>query len=269
MKASQKPEISVVMAVHNGLPYLEKAARSILGQTYRNLEFIIVDDDSTDKSWDFLVNLKDKRVKLIKNSNHLGLAASLNKGLKLAKGRYIARMDADDISLPRRLETQLNFMHAQPEVDICGSWVILIDDMGNTINHVHKPLEEKKIKQMNKWFTGIVHPTWFAKRKVFEKLSGYQTNYDMIEDMEFLNRAKNYKMANINKELLLWRSNRNRRSIKEIDKMYKKSFHFRLEQFKKGEFGLSYIPLLFRSFATTYLLPSKLKIYLNKKAGLL
>ena len=114
----KNPKISVIMSVYNGMPYLEEAARSILHQTYKNFEFIIVDDASKDKSWQFVRNLKDKRIKVIRNKKNLGLAASLNLALRLAQSDFIARMDADDISLSKRLETQLAFMLKNPKIDI-------------------------------------------------------------------------------------------------------------------------------------------------------
>lgn len=261
-------KISVIMSVYNGLPYLKEAVDSVLNQTYKNFEFIIVDDASKDKTWQYLKSLKDKRIKLIKNPKNLGLARSLNIALSKAKGEFIARMDADDICLLRRFEIQLNYMINNPKIDICGSWVKLIDEKGEIAGQVHKPKNDEKIKKMNQWITGLIHPTWFAKRKVYDKLNGYDPDFDMVEDFDFLNRARHFKMANINNELLLWRSAQNRRSKKDIQEMYLKSFRLRLKYFLEGNFGVFYFPLLIRSFITTYLFPVKLKIYLNKKMGL-
>src|SRR4030042_6096810 len=125
------PKISVIMSVYNGLPlgpqpktktassaYLKEAVESILNQTYRNFEFIIVDDASRDKSWDYLKSLKDRRIKLIRNKKNLGLAASLNIALRQAQGDYVARMDADDISLPNRFEEQIYFLQKNPKIDL-------------------------------------------------------------------------------------------------------------------------------------------------------
>src|SRR3989338_10709157 len=142
MKFSQTAKISVIMSVYNGMPYLPEAVKSILNQTYKNFEFIIIDDASTDQSTKYLRFLKDKRIKLIKNSKNLGLAASLNKALKFAKGEYIARMDADDISLPKRFEKQVKFFKKHPSVDICGTWVNLIDDVGKIIGEKKYPISD-------------------------------------------------------------------------------------------------------------------------------
>lgn len=269
MKTSSNPKISVIMSVKNGMPYLPEAVKSILNQTHKNFEFIIVDDSSTDKSWKYLKSLKDRRIKLINNVKNIGLAASLNKALKSACGDYIARMDADDISLSKRFETQIKFLETHPDISICGTWAKLIDEKNNVIGNVHKPLDDKKIKKMNMWITGIIHPSWVARSKVYEKLKGYDSDYDFAEDLDFLIRAKNFQMANIKDELLLWRSPQKRRSQKNIERMYRKSLAVRWNHFRNGYLPIKAIPYLIRSLITTFLFPTQLKIFLNKKAGLI
>lgn len=260
------PKLSILMAVYNGMPYLKDSIKSMINQTFKDFEFIIVDDASKDGTWTYLKSLKDRRIKLVKNEKNVGLASSLNKALKLSKGKFIARMDADDISLPNRLEIQMDFL-AKKGVDICGAWAKLINESGKVIGHVQKPIQDKKIKRMNQWVTGLIHPTWVAKREVFVKLNGYDPKYDMVEDYDFLIRAQNFKMANIEEELLLWRSLQSRRSHKNIEKMYRKSLSIRWHYFKEGEFGILYFPYIIRSLVTTYLLPTKFKILLNKFVG--
>lgn len=257
------------MSVYNGMSYLKEAVESILNQTYKNFEFIIVDDASTDGTWRYLTGLHDRRIKLMKNKKNLGLAKSLNKALRRAQGDYIARMDADDISLPRRFDIQVTYFENNPQIDICGAFVKLINDEGDVIGNVVKPTSDTEIKKMNKWIPGLIHPTWLVRREVFERLKGYDPRYDMVEDYEFLLRAKNFKMANIDKILLLWRSPRTRRSKKGIEKMYRQSLALRWQLFKSGDFGIFYLPFLIRSLITTYLFPTELKIFLNKKVELL
>ncbi|EKD89877.1 MAG: WbfO protein [uncultured bacterium] len=268
-KSSNNPSISVIMAVYNGMPYLQEAVKSILDQSYKDFEFIIVNDASTDGTLKYLKSLKDKRIQIINNPKNLGLALSLNRAIEKSKGAYIARMDADDISLTNRFKMQMEYLVANPKIDICGTWAKLIDENSRSIGEVHKPTNDKEIKKMNKWITGLIHPSWFGKKSVFEKLNGYNPKYDMVEDYEFLIRAKKFRMANLKEELLLWRTIRNRRSQNGIEKMYRKSLSVRLHYFKNGEFGLSYFPYLIRSLITTFLLPTRFKIFFNKKAGLL
>lgn len=256
------------MSVYNGMPYLAEAVESIFSQSYKNFEFIIVDDASTDGTWGYLKSIKDRRVILSKNDKNLGLAASLNRALKKSRGKYIARMDADDVSLAKRLETQINFMNKNPSIDICGTWVAMIDGKNRKIGKVHYPSNDKGIKQVLRRVTPLIHPTWFANANVFRELGGYLERWDYVEDYDFLIRAKKFQMANISTELLLWRSLHSRRSNKHIQKMYEKSFELRWKYFQEGKLDIAYLPFLLRSFITTYCFPSKLKIYLNRRAGL-
>ena len=114
-------KVSVLMSVYNGDRYLREAIDSILNQTLDNFEFIIIDDGSTDASNQIIKSYRDPRLKMVKNKENIGLTKSLNIGIGLCCGEYIARMDADDISLPKRLEIQYKFMDDHPEVGICGT----------------------------------------------------------------------------------------------------------------------------------------------------
>lgn len=120
------PTITVLMPVFNCELYIKDAVDSILNQTYNNFEFLIIDDASTDETVSIIKAYTDSRIKLIEKPINTGLTNSLNQGLKLAKGKYIARMDGDDISLPERFEKQITFLEKNPEVVLCGSWFNVI-----------------------------------------------------------------------------------------------------------------------------------------------
>lgn len=251
LPAGRQAQISILTSVANGMPYLVQAVESILGQTYKNFEFIIVDDASTDKSWQYLTSLKDKRIKLIRNEKNLGLARSLNIALRQARGDFVARMDADDISLPQRLQVQLDFLQKHRDVSLCGTWVRLINGQGQPIGAIHNPVS-------------LIHPTWLGRKELFLQLDGYDEDFDTAEDYQFLLRAKNYKMANIVKELLLFRRWEKRRSQKNIQRMYEKNLAAKWQFFVKSQFDISIFPSIARSLITTYLFPKKLKILLNR-----
>ena len=116
------------MSVYNSEDYLKEAIDSILGQTYANLEFIIIDDASTDRSLDIVKSYNDKRILLIKNEVNIGLAASLNKGIEIARGKYIARMDSDDISQSNRIYEQVKYLENNPDILCYGSWARYFGD---------------------------------------------------------------------------------------------------------------------------------------------
>lgn len=262
---SSAPKISVIMAVHNGVPFLAQAVKSILNQTYKNFEFIIVDDASTDKTWSYLKSLRDKRIKLIKNNKNLGLAKSLNKALDKSIGDYVARMDADDVSLPKRFETQINFLLKNSSIDLCGSWVDLINGNGQIVSEKKYPVTDSQIKKALPWYPSIIHPTFMAKATFFKNLNGYDPRFDLAEEYELLLRGKNkFKFANIPKKLLLWRLWDKRRSRVEIEKMGKVDLRIKIEAFKRGYFGPAYLIVIFRQFLMTYLFPLPVKITIAK-----
>lgn len=138
------PKVTVLMSVYNGMPYLPDSVKSVLNQTYANFELLIIEDGSTDDSLKYLKELKDQRVRIEINQTNLGMAASLNRGLLLAQGKYIARLDADDISLPERIQQQINYLENNQEMELCGSYAQAISETGEALyvwKQVSSPLE--------------------------------------------------------------------------------------------------------------------------------
>lgn len=136
------PKVTVLMSVYNGEKYLREAINSILNQTFKDFEFLIIDDGSTDSSRDIISSYGDPRIRLLGNEKNMGLTRSLNKGLTLAKGEYIARMDADDMSTYDRLEKQVAYMDTHPEKALLGGSAIVINSRSDTItrwHHLTKP----------------------------------------------------------------------------------------------------------------------------------
>ena len=154
--------ISVVMAVYNGEKYLAEAARSILDQSFRDFELIIVNDGSTDGSREIASALNDARVRLIDNPGNRGLPYSLNTGFAQAQGEYIARMDADDIAMPHRLAAQLSFMEANPQIGISGS---AIRRFGAGRGTWKPPCDDSQLKARLIWDCPFAHPTIILRRK--------------------------------------------------------------------------------------------------------
>lgn len=163
------PLISVVMPVYNAELYLDEAIQSITNQTYKKFEFIIINDGSTDKSLEIIKKYKDEysRIVLISRENK-GLVFSLNEGISKAKGKYIARMDADDISLSTRLEEQVAFMEENQEIGVCGSWVeVFGDNRKNTIWKMPKSNEELKTRLL--FSVPVAHPSVMMRKEILDK----------------------------------------------------------------------------------------------------
>jgi len=218
------PVISVVMSVYNGERYLDEAIVSILEQTYKSFEFIIINDGSTDKSLEIIESYikQDDRIVII-NRDNKGLIASLNEGIERSRGKYIARMDADDVSLHTRFEEQIKFMEKNEDVGICGSWVeSFTDDYTKTLRF---PTSDSMLKTWLFFNTSFAHPTVFMRRGLLKQYGlSYNKAFIGTEDYELWIRLSEYtKFATIPKILLRYRvleSSVTRSMDKEINKRF-------------------------------------------------
>lgn len=208
------PMISVLMPVYNGEKYLKEAIDSILNQTYTSFEFLILNDGSTDKTEEIILSYNDPRIIYIKNNQNLQIVKTLNKGIKLAKGKYIARMDADDISLPERFQKQVQFMEENSDIDLCGSWLETF--YKDRITNVSRPKTfNDDIKVALLFNTSFMHPTVFGKKSFFSELF-YNKNMVGAEDYELWIRGiDKYTYANIPLILLKYRRHANQTNTTE------------------------------------------------------
>ncbi len=172
--------VSVVMAVYNGETYLREAIDSILNQTFTNFEFIIINDGSTDKSLSILKSYTDNRIILINNEVNKGLIYSLNKGIEIAKGEYIARMDADDICLPNRFSEQLKAFQSQPNTIVVSSNYYLLNN--NTLSLIETNYTNYALKALLLFTPCFCHPTVMIKNILKEKNLFYNKEFIHAED---------------------------------------------------------------------------------------
>jgi glycosyltransferase involved in cell wall biosynthesis len=199
------PRVTVLMPVYNGEKHLREAIESILNQTFRDFELLIINDGSNDNSEKIILSYSDQRIRLINQENN-GLSNSLNKGINLSNGEFVARMDQDDISLNNRLEEQIKFMDANPDVGICGAYAIIINEKGDGVGRAVYPLKHEDIRAQLLFSSSIVHPSAIFRKSIFinnnlEYLSGKSEDYDLWY------RAGNVtRLANINKFLFKYRA---------------------------------------------------------------
>ena len=166
--------ITVLLAVHNGEPWLREAVASILAQSWREFEFLIIDDASTDTTPEFLRTLTDPRIRIVRNETNLGLTASLNRGLQLAQGDLIARQDADDVSHPHRLAKQAAFLSAHPQIAAVGSQAWLIDEHGRSLGRKDLPIGHRGIWWSHLWDNALAHSAVMFRRKAVLEAGGYE-----------------------------------------------------------------------------------------------
>lgn len=217
--------ISVIMSVFNeNSNELIKAIESILNQTYRNIEFIIILDNPENNVAKKLLNeysLKDKRIKIIINSTNLGLAKSLNKGIQVANGKFIARMDADDISLNNRLELQLRYLKKN-DLDLVSGNCYYIDEADNIIGKKSDiPTDFNIIAKLLPYGSSIIHPSVIIKTSVINELKGYR-EFEVAQDYDMWLRmiSAGYKIGSINEYIIYYRLRKKSLSYKNKYKQF-------------------------------------------------
>ena len=201
-------KITVLMPVYNGEKYLEESIDSVSGQTLSDFEIIIIDDGSTDNTRKIIEEFDDPRIRYFKNEKNLGIVDSLNRGIAEAKGKYVARQDADDISLPSRFEAQIKYLEKHPECVAVGSQMREIDKNGNFIGWRLVPLWHKDIETLSLKGRGgqIPHPTAMCRTSALEKIGGYRKRYESAEDLDlFLRLAECGRLANLPNVLVYYR----------------------------------------------------------------
>ncbi len=206
---NKAPVVSVVMSVYNGAKFLDKAINSILAQTYTDFEFLIVNDGSTDNSLNIINRAKknDSRIKIIDQENE-GLVTSLNKAISKASGKYIARMDADDISMPTRLEKQVKFLDSMSKVDILGTGFIFFNSNGSELGRQGVLVNDADIKRELCLRNPYGHGSVMMRREIFNQLGGYSNDVGPVEDYDlWLRFAKISTMAGLPDFLYKWRIN--------------------------------------------------------------
>lgn len=200
-------KISVVLATYNDEKYIKEAIDSVLDQTYRDFELIIIDDGSNDRTAEIISSYNDERIILIKNERNMGLLYSLNRGMAIAKGEYIARMDGDDICFPWRLQKQLEYMEKHQEITICGANHLVFSDGEKQIRKGLRPEDSGALKVRLLFGNPIAHSSWFIRKSDFLKYHFmYNEEFRYSQDYELIYRVlKSCKIACIQTILLKYR----------------------------------------------------------------
>lgn len=207
------PLVTVLMPVYNGEKFLNDAITSILNQTFQDFEFLIINDGSTDNSLDCINSFSDHRIKVITNKKNIGLVRTLNKGLKYASGKYIARFDQDDISLIERLEDQLKFLETNKQYSAVCSWMVTINSKGEKIHYFNQEINNYGdfLGYILTGKTPLYHPAVMYRKDDIISINGYDTGFPMAEDFDLWRRMalNKFNATFINKYHLLQRQHNN------------------------------------------------------------
>jgi len=266
-----QPFISVIMPVYNAGNFLVEAIESILNQTYKNFEFIIVDDASTDNSYKILKSYakKNKRIRLFRNKKNLGISQTVKKAINKSKGDFLARMDADDICLPNRLAKQLNYLITNPNTVAVGTQCYIIDKDGNLIGEKKFPVKFEDVYKYILKFIPVQQPTLMInKKKLPRNFQYYHDGMQTAEEVELIFKLFKYgKVENLPEPLHLYRIHNGNTSFKNL----KKTFFLTLAARVKALFIYDYKPnlsgLAFTLLQTVcvFLLPQAIVFWLYQR----
>ena len=195
------------MAMYNGEPYLRAAISSVLSQDYEDFELIVVDDGSSDDSAAIVHAVGDPRIVYHRNARNLGQTPSLNVGLRMARGDYIARIDTDDEYLPGKLGMQLAFLDANPDVAVCGTWAEIIDEHGSRTGTFRGPTSDRDVRFRLVWTSPVCHVSVLMRRDIVLAAGGYNEAYRYAADYKLWSTlvSRGHRIVSIPRELMRYR----------------------------------------------------------------
>lgn len=228
----KNPKVSVIMGVYNGGEILKSAVESILNQTFTDFEFIIIDDGSKDDSLLTLNSIDDSRLLIIQNQDNIGLTKSLNKALRLSRGLYIARQDADDLSHPDRLLKQVTFLDNHPENALVGCNALLINEHGEQIDTINLPSKNNIINTSLIKGNVFIHGSVIFRKNIVMNIGGYRENFRNTQDYDlWLRLLENHQLANLPEYLYTLRRLQTSISMQYFD--HQLTFSFLSREFYK------------------------------------
>jgi len=213
-----KPRITVLMALYNGGEYLKQSVQSILDQTHDNFEFLIINDSSTDNSLETLESFHDNRIKIHNNVSNLGQTRSLNIGLKIASGEYIARMDADDIAFPYWLDRQLKFIEKNPDCAVVSAKAAVIDSANRIVKTLNSSVSSQDIILKSLVASPINHVGSLFQKNVILDHGGYDESFKIAQDYDLWSRLLREKFQVVSTDEILMAIRVHDQSISIIEK---------------------------------------------------
>lgn len=222
--------VSVIMPVYRAEKYVEEAVRSILNQTFRDFELLVIDDKGGDSSIDIVCSIQDPRIKILENDCNRGIAYATNVGLRYAKGKYIALMDDDDIAMADRLQLEYDYLESHPEIDVVGAGEIIVDENGQVMSYRREVIcNPKRIKAEFLFQCSIHNATAMYRRDFVEKNHlFYREGFLGMQDYKFWTEcAACGQIANIDRVLTKWRkhgSNTSKKSREEYGEKHREKY---------------------------------------------
>ena len=265
MSKTEAHLVSVVMPAYNAETHIEEAINSILRQTYKDFEFIIINDASTDSTLDIIKKFskKDKRIQIISNKRNLNIGKSLNLGVAKSQGKYIARMDADDISFPNRLAQQVQLLNNNPKVAVTGGDIVLIKEDG-TILHTRKyESNSERMKKNIFRFSPFAHPTTMYRKNIFDEFNGYDPAKSPSEDIDlWIKIGSKYDFGSVTSPTLYYRTYVKSSSNKKLRQVELNTIKMRYTAYREYGYKPSLLDIMLNvcQFVTIWIFPASIRI---------
>jgi glycosyltransferase involved in cell wall biosynthesis len=263
---NNKPQVSILMPAFQCEKYVAISIESILCQTFQDFEFIIIDDCSSDKTWEIIKHYarKDPRIQAIQNDKNLGIAGNRNKLIALAQGEFIAWQDADDISCADRIAKQCEFLHNHPEVGIVGGYLQFFSEAGNA--GVRKyATEDGQLRKRIYRYSPVAQPASMIRKICFEEFGEYDLRYPPAEDIDMSFRiGQKYRFANLPQIVLKYREHPGSATYTKLRKIELNTLEIRMKYFIKRSYKATVLDLVYNvaQFMSIFLVPPRFKIQL-------
>ena len=262
---NKTPLISIVLPVYNGEKYIKHAIDSILNQTFKEFELIVVDDASTDSTPEILKEYihKDKRIIVIRNEKNLYIARSLNKGIGLSRSNIIARMDADDVSFPSRLEMQYKLISDDPEVGVVGADIQIIDENDRVLTYRSYKTNPGSLKRTMMRYSPFAHPVVMFRKSYASEFGLYDHRYSPSEDVDlWFKMGSKYKFSSVPYPLLKYRVFMNSTSNRKLRRVEMLTLKMRINAVRNlgYTYGISDVIYNILQLATGYIMPPSFRV---------
>lgn len=264
------PRVSVIMPAYNVEKYIAESIESILGQTFEDFELIIIDDCSTDTTWEIICRYagQDSRIIAIKNEQNLGISGNRNKGLGLAKGKYVAWQDADDISLSERIEKQYAFMETHADVGIVGGFLRFFSDDGHSSGIRRYCENDADLRKRIFRYSPVAQPASMIRKRCLDDIGGYDQRYSTAEDIDMSFRiGMKYKFANVQEVVLKYREHPNSATFTRLRQLELSTVEIRRKYSKEDGYHVAISDIIYNvlQFVSIFIIPPRIKIWLFDK----
>lgn len=263
---TSNPLVSVVMPVKNVEKYIDESLQSIINQTYKNIEIVIIDDHSQDETYNIIKNYQkiDKRIKIFRNSSTKYISHSLNTGIKHSKGKYIIRMDGDDYSYPNRIATQVKFMEKNPKIGVSGGSIDVCNEKLNILFTKCYPLNDHDIRKKIFYMSPFAHPATIWRSNMLKQTKGYNIHLFGAEDYDLYFRiGKMCNMANIDNILIKYRLSNHSFSYRKHIRQESLTLYIRMKAYVEYGYFMSLKERIYSllQFMSMGFIPPKIRFY--------